>query len=78
MRTGEEAETHAELAKAQEYTVDDCKARHVVLEGGICARHDEAEEGLCQEARDHGVFGPEVVDGERPNKRARHVEQAVA
>ena len=75
---GEQTKTVArtELTKAQENAIDDGKCANVVRELLIEAAHDEADDGLAEQAGDHGVLRAEVVDDERADDRAGHVEQA--
>ena len=72
-----ERRNHTELAEREEDAVDDGEGADVVRELLVEAGHDEADDGLAEQARDHRPLGPEDVDDERADDRAGHVEHRV-
>ena len=66
-----------ELSEGKEDSVDDGEGGDVFGQFSIETAHDESDNGLSDQAEDHGVLGSERVDEERTNEGSWEVESAV-
>ena len=72
-----EVVSRPELSKGKEDSVDDGEGGDVFGQFSIETAHDESDDGLSDQAEDHGVLGSERVDEERTNEGSGEVESAV-